>query len=440
VNWLYSFAVLFLITKQVPEATNPPKGSKESLCEYQAPRILHLDSSYLYKFSLVDFDKNYFQFFTDESPNWEHFFDLYSDMKNRKQGKINFYHIGGSHLQADIYTHEVRTKMQTRNALLIGERGWVFPYDLARTNNPWSYEFSSPNRWERYRCVVPEHSREDFGLMGIKVVNRDSVSSMRFRYDKTKVKSDIHRIRVYHNKGFFPFDITWKDKDANLISEKRDEINGYSEFEFKYPFLSFEINFTRNIPNEYPLEIYGFELLNDYPGISYSSFGVNGASAYNFKDCKRFVEQLKVSPPDFFVFSLGTNDGNVPEASFDPLIYKSNLDTMIQRVLSVNPKCAILLTVPNDAYYLQTNLNPNIAKERLVIQELAVKYQCPVWDMYGIMGELGSAKTWNMSKLMQNDLVHFTVEGYHLKADLYFDAFEKMVYQFSQRRGETVKN
>ncbi len=437
-NWLYTITVLILMSTQAIEITDPNGIRKESLSEYQAPKIFHLDSSYLQRFSVVDFEKNYFQFYSDESPNWEHFFALYLDMKNHKQGKLNFYHIGGSHLQADIYTHEVRVKMQSQNELLLGDRAWVFPYDLARTNNPWSYEFSSPNKWERYRCVVKEDAGEDFGLLGIKIVNRDSISSMHFRYYKTKVKSDIHRIRVYHNKGYFPFDISWKEKDDVLVSEHRNEEKGYSEFEFKYPFLSFDLKFTRMISNTFPLEIYGFELLNDYPGISYSPIGINGAALDHFKVCRRFEEQLTVTPPDFFAFSLGTNDAYVAPESFDPQVYKANLDTMIQLVLRVNPKCAILLTVPNDSYFMRTNLNPNIAKQREVIQELATKYQCPVWDFYGIMGEMGSSMKWHRNKLMQSDLVHFTVAGYHLKADLYYDAFEKVMQQFAEREGETV--
>jgi lysophospholipase L1-like esterase len=64
-----------------------------------------------------------------------------------------------------------------------------------------------------------------------------------------------------------------------------------------------------------------------------------------------------------------------------------------------------------------------------VIQELAAKYKMPVWDFYGIMGELGSSKTWQSHGLMQSDKVHFTGVGYHLKGDLLIDAFQKFLVQ-----------
>lgn len=439
-NWrinLVMLAVLSLIYKEGKAQLAAPNG--DSLSTFHAPAIYSLDSAYLKEYPVVNFDLNYFQFYSDSSPNWELFFEKVENLYAHQQGKLNFYHIGGSHLQADIYTHDVRIKLQTQQETLAGERGWVFPFDLAGTNNPWNFEFTSPNKWERFRSVVTDQVNETYGLMGIKVVSHDSISSLKFRYDKTKTESEIQRIRVYHNKGNFPFTMDWGKYNMQLKSLHTDTVIGYTEVGFAYPFLDFELTFTRDIAGDFPLELYGFQLMNDAPGISYSNIGVNGSSLPSFLACRNFEEQLKVSRPDFFAFSLGTNDGNVRPDQFDPQVYKANLEQMIQMVLRTNPDCAILLTVPNDSYYLRKNLNPNIGREREVIRELAVKYKCPVWDLYGIMGELGSSKKWMNARLMRSDLVHFTAAGYHLKGDLYFDAFEKARAQFQQRNNKTVK-
>ncbi len=391
-----------------------------------------LDSSYYQDYPFVNFDLNYFQFFSKESPNWSYFVEKMIQMKRQNQGKINMYHAGGSHLQADIYTHEVRTKLQSESEFLAGERNWIFPYDLAGTNNPWNYEFTSPNKWERYRVVVREQANQDYGLMGIKITTLDSISSMRFRYDKTKVKTPIQRIRIYHNKGAFPFVLDWHENNRWVKNQSSDTQIGFTEVEFSKAFESFEISFVRQTDEAYPLEIYGLQLLNENPGISYSNIGTNGAALYNYTSCNRLEEQLKVTPPDFFAFSVGTNDGNVAPETFDPQVYKDNLETLMQTVLRTNPKCALLLTVPNDSYYLGVHTNPNIDKQRVVIKELAKKYQCPVWDLYGIMGELGSAKKWYRYKLMRSDLVHFSKVGYYFKGDLYYDALCKAMHQFEQ--------
>ena len=438
--WRINLFLVVILSSLQTEAQAQIAPIGDSLADFRPPKFANLDSSYLLRFPVVDFDLNYFQFYTEKSHNWEILFDKMSKMKETKQGKLNFYHAGGSHLQADIYTHEVRSKFQTQNDLLEGERNWVFPYDLAKTNNPWNYEFTSPNTWKRFRSVVKEQANETYGLSGIKISCADSISSMSFRYDKTKVKPVIQRIRIFHNKGTLPYRIDWKEQNDNIEQVITDTIIGFTEVKFKKPFITFVVEFERLIPEEYDLEIYGLQLLNYFPGVSYSNIGINGAALWNYLACARLEEELKMTPPDFFAFSVGTNDGNVSPESFDPVMYKNNLERLMQAVLRTNPECALLLTVPNDSYFHRIDLNPNIERERTVIRELAIKYNCPVWDLYGIMGGLGSSKTWYTNKLMQKDLVHFTKAGYHLKGDLYYDAFEKAERQFEARKIKTAKN
>ena len=438
--WRINIFLAFILSSSQTGSLAQIAPFGDSLAAFHPPKISSLDSSYLQRYPVVDFDLNYFQFYTEESHNWEILFEKMSKMKETKQGKLNFYHAGGSHLQADIYTHEVRTKFQSQNELLEGERNWVFPYDLAKTNNPWNYEFTSPNIWKRYRSVVKAQANEAYGLSGIKISCTDSISSMSFSYDKTKVKPVIQRIRIFHNKGVFPFQLDWKEQKDNVEHIITDTIIGFTEVKFKRPFITFEVEFERTIPIAYELEIYGLQLMNYFPGVSYSNIGTNGAALWNYLACARLEEELKMTPPDFFAFSVGTNDGNVPPESFDPEEYKNNLERLMKIVLRTNPECALLLTVPNDSYFHRSHLNPNIEKERTVIRELAQKYNCPVWDLYGIMGGLGSSKTWYMNKLMQKDLVHFTKAGYHLKGDLFYDAFEKGERQFETRKIKTAKN
>ena len=214
---------------------------------------------------------------------------------------------------------------------------------------------------------------------------------------------------------------------------------GYSDIYFCDPVETLNIQFCRTQRHAPELEIHGFLMMNDLPGFSYTSIGVNGAGLYTYLDNIRFEEQLRTYPPDFFAYSVGTNDGNVPYADFNPEVYKSNLEMMMQIALRANPDCALLLTVPNDSYYRRRYLNRNIAREREVIIELAEKYDMAVWDLYGIMGGLGSSKTWKVNQLMRGDLIHFTQEGYHFKGALYIDALLKFMDQM-ERRTNAMEN
>ena len=185
------------------------------------------------------------------------------------------------------------------------------------------------------------------------------------------------------------------------------------------------MQFARSTEKPFRLDLYGFELLNDLPGASYNTIGINGAGLYTYLGNSYFLRDLKQSPPDYFAFSVGTNDGFVPFSKFKPEEYRKNLEKMIDMVLEANPMCAILLTVPNDCYYKRRYPNKNTARQREVIMDLAKKYQCGVWDFYGFMGGLGSSNVWREAGLMRGDYVHFTKEGYHLKGELYIDAFLK---------------
>ena len=87
---------------------------------------------------------------------------------------------------------------------------------------------------------------------------------------------------------------------------------------------------NRNRVKPFDVQISGIQLTNQQPGISYTAIGVNGAALFTYLECGNFEEQLRQSEPDFFAFSVGTNDANVPFDKFDPLIYKANLEKMMK--------------------------------------------------------------------------------------------------------------
>lgn len=377
------------------------------------------------KYPFVEVQCNQFQFFGAQSPNWMHLNEELSSMIQTGQGKLNFYHIGGSHLQADIYTHDFRTFLQSNWPGLSGERGLVFPYNLAHTNNPTNYDFSSPNTWKGYRSVTQRPEDFDYGLSGAAITCPDSLIVVNFKHLRTLVKPPFDRLRIYHNTGEFPYDLNFGDQELLVTDVAHYDELGYTEIRFSDHLDSLDLLFVKNCTTPFSLELFGFEFLNDLPGITYTAIGINGASLPTYLANTNFSRDLQLRKPDLFIFSVGTNDAHCTYEAFDPLVYKRNLEKMIQQVLQSNPNCAILLTVPNDDYYMRKYPNRNTERQREVIYQLAAQYQMAVWDFYGIMGELGSSKTWKIEGLMQADYVHFTGTGYHLKGTLLIEAFQK---------------
>ncbi len=414
------------------------QDSTKGLSAYIYPDFRDLDTSFRTTYPFVHYGVNNFKFYSEKSPNFELLYQKMEHMIATKKGKLNFYHIGGSHIQADIYTHDAREFLESNWKGLQGERGWVFPFDLARTNNPENYEFSSPNSWRAHRSVVhkPSQYKVDYGLLGAVITCPDSVITIRFKHDRTIVNTPIDHIRIYHNIGEFPYWMHFGPDELLVWKTTHNPEVGYTDVYLCDPVDTLNIQFQRTGEQAPELEIYGFLLMNNLPGISYTSIGINGAGLYTYLENDRFEEQLKSYPPDFFAYSVGTNDGNTTYDRFNPDVYKRNLEKMMQMALSANPDCALLLTVPNDSYYHKRYLNKNIARERTVIIELAEQYKMAVWDLYGVMGELGSSKTWQQNDLMTSDLVHFTRDGYHFKGKLYIDAMLKFMDQLETKHAE----
>ena len=398
-------------------------GQTPLLCTNDSLSKVEQEIARTYPF--IEVQCNQFQFFGNESPNWMVLNRELSQMIESGKGKLNFYHIGGSHLQADIYSHDFRSFLQSNWPGLSGERGLVFPYNLAHTNNPSNYDFSSPNTWRGYRSVTQRSEDFDYGLSGAAITCADSLVVINFKHLRTLVKPPFDRLRIYHNTGEFPYELNFGDQELLVTDVAHYPEMGYTEVRFSDHLDSLDLLFVKKINTPFALELFGFEFLNDLPGITYTAIGINGASLPTYLANTNFSRDLQLRPPDLFILSVGTNDAHCSYDAFDPLVYKANLEKLILQILESNPNCAILLTVPNDDYYMRKYPNRNTARQREVIFQLAAQYQMAVWDFYGIMGELGSSKTWKTAGLMQADYVHFTGTGYHLKGTLLIEAFKK---------------
>jgi len=158
------------------------------LDKYQNRKFFGIvDSGYAEVYPFIRFDKNHYQFYTPKSANFEKLYYNIKQMIQYKDRKLNFYHIGGSHLQADVYTHEMRTFLQTNWQDLPGERGLIFPFDLAGTNNPWNFAFSSNNHWKTYKSTLDRPDSLDYGLLGMVLETSDSLINIDFKYKRTQV-------------------------------------------------------------------------------------------------------------------------------------------------------------------------------------------------------------------------------------------------------------
>ena len=79
----------------------------------------------------------------------------------------------------------------------------------------------------------------------------------------------------------------------------------------------------------------------------------------------------------------------------------------------------------NDTYYQKSHPNKNAIKVQETMYRLAEKYNGAVYDLFEIMGGLGSIKQWQHAELAAADKIHLSRKGYELQADMMTVAFRE---------------
>jgi lysophospholipase L1-like esterase len=355
-----------------------------------------------------------------ENKAYQILFARFDTLIRTGQNQIRIVHLGGSHIQADIYTHRIRQQLQAFYPGISGARGFIFPNALTHTNTPSNLSISYTGKWHTARSVKPDPDLQ-LGLSGFVAELVDSSASLLVvaRYDSLH-NYDFNRVKIFCNTAvpgneieLLPEDLV----DTVLINDKC----GYKQLNLKSYTDTLRLRFCNRDTSKIPFRLYGLSLENNDPGVIYDAIGVNGAKLSSYLGCQLFVPHLMALAPEWIIISIGTNDGNTRD--FDAEAYRRDYDLLLQEIRYAAPEAAILLTVPNDSYILKRYTNRNTEKIRSVIVDLAAQYGCGVWDFYAVMGGLNSAAVWYDNGLMNRDHVHFNKAGYLLKGDLFFEAF-----------------
>ena len=362
---------------------------------------------------------------------WNQFFKKLDNQYSNGEDKINILHFGGSHIQSDIWSNRMRTNFQHSSPYCNSGRGFIFPFRLIKSNGSPVIMSSHTGRWKGYRNSV-NHHHGPFGLMGARAELLDTLSNINIWHKNPLSNYDsFNSIDVFFTDSSNNFEIKII-VDSNIkIDYKRDK--GHIKFKLSrlVDSLTIQIYRKKDIPSNF--SFFGLLLDNENNGISYHSIGVNGASVKSYLRCIDFEQQLSLIQPDLVIFSIGINDAY--EEDFSKESFYNNYDTLIQKIKSINPNTAILLTTNNDSYYMRKYPNKRALEVREKMLQLAQNKDLALWDMFQVMGGLNSIKDWQKNKLAKNDLIHLTYDGYNLIGDLLFEAFMKSFINYIENNG-----
>lgn len=333
------------------------------------------------------------------------------------EGQVNVVHIGGSHLQADLWSQQARQRLSQLAPGIRSARGAAFPYGLARTNNPWWYQVDGKGAWSAVRNVT-RGDTSLLGLTGISITTLDTAATVRLfpRKDGDVPFTPFQRVRVLHRMDSAFSVHAWSSDTTLQILRTVHPEEGFTAFAFNRAVDTLQLRFTRSDSTARSFTLLGLLLDSEAPGLVYHAIGVNGASTASYLRCQRFTADLALIAPQLVIFSVGINDAH--DAEFDPARFKRNYAGLIARVRAAAPGASILLTTNSDSYFKRRVANRNAFKVREVMRELAVEEGVAVWDLFGVMGGLGSIAKWEAGGLAQKDRIHLNRKGYTLLGDL----------------------
>ncbi len=349
------------------------------------------------------------------------------------KGNLKIMHIGGSHVQAGTLTRQLRNDLLSLRPALDGGRGLVFPFSAAHTNNPSSFTVNYEGSWKVTKNVQREPDHR-LGLTGISLSASDDKASVMVTtvardpkpQDPTFRFNDV-KVLGYSSVGE-RVPVVVLAKGDTLVGCKAPEDSCYS---FALPELTDSVKIATKGQGEFTLT--GIFLDNPFPGISVTGIGVNGASLGSYSKCPDLENDLRLVKPDLVIFAVGINDATATNFSVDDFVARYKV--LVSRVRSVNPDCALLFVSNNDSFrrirrkgYV-VNSNGKLAEQGFL--RLGKDCDAGVWDLFDIMGGLGSMRKWEEAGLAKRDKIHFTEKGYELVGDLLFNALmDKYVEHF----------
>lgn len=376
---------------------------------------------------------NRFIFCGNSEQTYSSLFKSLNRLVLRGEGTINIIQIGDSHIQAGFLPEEMRKDLTTFIVPGCGARGLIFPYRIAKTNNPADYSVKFIGKWEHCRNVEVNKSCS-LGLMGIMVQTRDTVTGITFIFNENSTFRDFNFVRILCD----PLDTGYRIEFPGLSGKciiKTSESDGFISARFDSIIHdSLRIRIIKKDTIGKYFTFYGIDFENGDPGFVYSASGINGAEVSSYLRCGRLKDQLVPMKPDWVILSLGTNDAYPVHFNINEFIEK--YISLIKKIREVNSQVPILLTVPGDSYRRHRYDNVNMKDARTAILEVAKRTDCAVWDFYSLMGGPKSILNWYKAGLVAKDKLHFDKQGYLIQADLLFNAFVDAYSSFIDHSNE----
>jgi lysophospholipase L1-like esterase len=167
-----------------------------------------------------------------------------------------------------------------------------------------------------------------------------------------------------------------------------------------------------------PLRIYGVRLDDDAVGITFDSFGMNGARATTplAADEAHFGGELARVSPSLAILAYGTNESG--DSTTTPDEHAAAIKSLVERLRKGAPSASCVVLGPPDRSAGGRTL-PKLLEIIAAQQKAADDAGCAFYDQFAAMGASGAIGRWSRESppRARRDMVHLTRAGYAFLAD-----------------------
>lgn len=350
-------------------------------------------------------------------------------LKKTNKKRVHVLHIGDSHVQADIFTHETRTLLG--NTFGHAGRGMVFPYTTARTHTAADYRSRHTGKWYYARNVerLPELP---LGVTGITSRTYDPQSAFKLNFIEGAIRPEFTRLRILMDRSPRSYDLriiagrdtVYVDVFTTGIDSLSDQLfvdmpRGNSEY-------LFELRKSDSIQSQF--EIYGLSIESpEDRGLLYSSVGINGAGHYSVMRENKLPQHLQDLKPDAIILDVGAND--FYQKGMDQQRFKDNLVSIIEMFKTYAPDALVILSNSQDIHRGGYSVRA-CSIFSTMISDVAKSENVAFYDWFRVAGGNQSMKIWKSLHLANRDGVHLTRDGYELKGSLIYQSFGRTYRRF----------
>ena len=375
------------------------------------PQCVHLDRTELH--------------FPGSREAQDRFYGLLDSLMYGNGRNVSIWHVGGSHVQSGHFSYRMQENLTRMADSLQGERGFIFPYRIAKTNSDKSFRTSFTGEWTSAMAASTHKDLNPrFGIMGIAARTADSLATVGIGLGispDTLWRFDRFRVMGYASSPeAYPILVSGTD---TLSFSYDDSTQSYL---FDLPEVTDTVTIGFHIPDGEDFTLTGTQPISGRRGIDYFCSGVNGARLTTWlEQCPDLPRDLQLVRPDLAIFAVGINDSASRAADFKVERFKENYRRLIRLIREQSPDCAFIFITNNDSYrYISRGMTYNVNGPTVqkAMFELAEEYGAAVWDVYDIMGGRNSVIKWRDAGLVKSDRLHFTAEGYVLLGDLLYNA------------------